>query len=405
MTVVSVKHRGGRRFVGVDTHRREHRRAQRLPRPPPDRGAPCARPDARAHDRRLRQHHPLGRLHRPRGPRLPRVEPGDVLALRDVGAYAYAMSSHFLNRPRPAEVVLRRRRAGSDDAARDARGSADAVRAGGARMKCIHCGADSKYKERATFRACSACRRRFAFEPRQDKGMTDMTFKRAIDGVSDRGQYLWNDNQLFYALCRRVRRRQILHRLIRKPTPSISRPEFDDLYSRWIAAHGEPDGRLVGRQFSRDVETAPADAAAHGVDRLVVCDSRDASRRVARERLPCRRALPGTRRRRVPGARLRAVAPGPAPRPSGARRRRTRRVVAGHVARERRARRPTVVRRRRAPAGRRRGHAPGGRPLVPRAVGPRVDRTRGGGRRPARQVREVARRRTASSLRRRVRVC
>ena len=38
--------------------------------------------------------------------RLPRVEPGDVLALHDVGAYAYAMSSHFLNRPRPAEVVL-----------------------------------------------------------------------------------------------------------------------------------------------------------------------------------------------------------------------------------------------------------------------------------------------------------
>jgi diaminopimelate decarboxylase len=38
--------------------------------------------------------------------RLPHVAPGDLLALRDVGAYAYAMSSHFLNRPRPAEVVL-----------------------------------------------------------------------------------------------------------------------------------------------------------------------------------------------------------------------------------------------------------------------------------------------------------
>jgi diaminopimelate decarboxylase len=38
--------------------------------------------------------------------RLPHLRKGDVLALRDVGAYAYAMSSHFLNRPRPAEVVL-----------------------------------------------------------------------------------------------------------------------------------------------------------------------------------------------------------------------------------------------------------------------------------------------------------
>ena len=29
-----------------------------------------------------------------------------MIAIRDVGAYGYAMSSHFLNRPRPAEVVL-----------------------------------------------------------------------------------------------------------------------------------------------------------------------------------------------------------------------------------------------------------------------------------------------------------
>jgi len=37
---------------------------------------------------------------------LPPLVPGDLLALRDVGAYGYAMSSHFLNRPRPAEVVV-----------------------------------------------------------------------------------------------------------------------------------------------------------------------------------------------------------------------------------------------------------------------------------------------------------
>src|SRR4029079_2491880 len=37
---------------------------------------------------------------------LPELGPGDLLALGDVGAYGYAMSSHFLNRPRPAEVVL-----------------------------------------------------------------------------------------------------------------------------------------------------------------------------------------------------------------------------------------------------------------------------------------------------------
>ncbi len=37
---------------------------------------------------------------------LPRLEIGDAIALLDVGAYGYAMSSHFLHRPRPAEVLL-----------------------------------------------------------------------------------------------------------------------------------------------------------------------------------------------------------------------------------------------------------------------------------------------------------
>jgi diaminopimelate decarboxylase len=37
---------------------------------------------------------------------LPPLEIGDLLAILDVGAYGYAMSSHFLHRPRPAEVLL-----------------------------------------------------------------------------------------------------------------------------------------------------------------------------------------------------------------------------------------------------------------------------------------------------------
>lgn len=37
---------------------------------------------------------------------LPALQIGDVLAILDVGAYGYAMSSHFLHRPRPAEVLL-----------------------------------------------------------------------------------------------------------------------------------------------------------------------------------------------------------------------------------------------------------------------------------------------------------
>lgn len=37
---------------------------------------------------------------------LPAMEVGDVIAILDVGAYGYAMSSHFLHRPKPAEVLL-----------------------------------------------------------------------------------------------------------------------------------------------------------------------------------------------------------------------------------------------------------------------------------------------------------
>ena len=34
------------------------------------------------------------------------VKSGDILAILDVGAYGYAMSSHFLHCPRPAEVLV-----------------------------------------------------------------------------------------------------------------------------------------------------------------------------------------------------------------------------------------------------------------------------------------------------------
>ena len=37
---------------------------------------------------------------------LPALKIGDAIAILDVGAYGYAMSSHFLHRPRPAEVLV-----------------------------------------------------------------------------------------------------------------------------------------------------------------------------------------------------------------------------------------------------------------------------------------------------------
>lgn len=106
VTVVSVKERGGRRYVGVDStvgnivvpsiyhgyHRIEALSARddhSLDTPTDVCGNTTHSADFLARDVRL-----------------PSLQRGDVLALRDVGAYAYAMSSHFLNRPRPPEVVL-----------------------------------------------------------------------------------------------------------------------------------------------------------------------------------------------------------------------------------------------------------------------------------------------------------
>lgn len=37
---------------------------------------------------------------------LPALHKGDIVAILDCGAYGYAMSSHFLHRPRPAEILL-----------------------------------------------------------------------------------------------------------------------------------------------------------------------------------------------------------------------------------------------------------------------------------------------------------
>ena len=106
MTVVSVKEREGRRFVGVDStvgnivvesvyHARHRIEAVSVGPPLPIPTDVCGNT---THSRDFIA----------RSCQLPHVDAGDVLALRDVGAYGYAMSSHFLNRPRPAEVVVSR---------------------------------------------------------------------------------------------------------------------------------------------------------------------------------------------------------------------------------------------------------------------------------------------------------
>ena len=103
--VVSIKQRNGRRYVGVDSTignivvesvYHAHHRIEAVKGPDELLPIPTDVCGNTTHSRDF-----LGR-----NVRLPELRHGDVLALRDVGAYGYAMSSHFLNRPRPAEVVI-----------------------------------------------------------------------------------------------------------------------------------------------------------------------------------------------------------------------------------------------------------------------------------------------------------
>lgn len=138
-------------------------------------------------------------------------------------------------------------------------------------MKCIYCGTDSNMRAREAGR-CRGCGRPFAFEPKRDRGMTDLTFKLAIEAVSDGGRLVWTDDHLYYDVCRRVRRRRLLHRLLRRSLVSLDRSSFRLLLDRWIARHGPPDGRLERRAFEGHDPDAVTLVDAFDFEHLVICD-------------------------------------------------------------------------------------------------------------------------------------
>ncbi len=103
-TVVAVKWQGAKQIVGVDSSIANiavlsvhggHRGISALK----EHDGECFTTDVCGNTTYSRDY--LGR-----GCRLPRLQPGDVLAIQDVGAYGYAMATHFLHRPRPAEVLI-----------------------------------------------------------------------------------------------------------------------------------------------------------------------------------------------------------------------------------------------------------------------------------------------------------
>lgn len=117
--VVSIKWQGQKQLVGVDTT------VANLSVPTVHGGYreivawPPPNPSSTKHPMQLLMQFPVpsystdvcgnttySRDYLGRSCQLPALQEGDLLAILDVGAYGYAMSSHFLHRPRPAEVLL-----------------------------------------------------------------------------------------------------------------------------------------------------------------------------------------------------------------------------------------------------------------------------------------------------------
>ncbi len=104
-TVVSVKWQGDRQIVGVDTT------VANLSVPSVHGGyreiVPLAHnPAPQVYPTDVCGNTTYSRDYLGRSCQLPKLAPGDTLAILDAGAYGYAMASHFLHRPRPAEVLL-----------------------------------------------------------------------------------------------------------------------------------------------------------------------------------------------------------------------------------------------------------------------------------------------------------
>ncbi|MBD0275629.1 MAG: hypothetical protein ICV73_27340, partial [Acetobacteraceae bacterium] len=114
-------------------------------------------------------------------------------------------------------------------------------------MKCIHCGTDTRGKDRASNGGrCQGGKHRFAFEPLKDPlGMTDGQFHAAVQRVSPDGNVAFSDRQLWYELNRKWMR------------PSFWRAPFP-----WIAVGTGPAAGAAAVLLSLKVALFPFTLAA-----------------------------------------------------------------------------------------------------------------------------------------------
>lgn len=177
-------------------------------------------------------------------------------------------------------------------------------------MKCIHCQKDSKKKEREG-RKCYHCGHKFAFEPTEGDLVTDAAFQAAIERVSMKGQLRWGVEHLYYEICKRQRRGRsyvafaiiggalllgagvaaakeaqaamvllslaafcsgmFAWALFSRKKVAVSLDKFNDMWSRWVKAHGKPDG-VIERAPRKPQPPLEKDVADYSFDRAVICD-------------------------------------------------------------------------------------------------------------------------------------
>jgi hypothetical protein len=193
-------------------------------------------------------------------------------------------------------------------------------------MKCIHCGTDSKLKDRSDGR-CPKCKHQFAFEPTTDSHrVTDGQLKAAIDRLSGESRVMFTERELWYEFNRKwmqpgtwrspygclpllgvlpavlalagvldmgmilvgifggavglvagILLSNRANRLSPRPPrpPRIPFDQFRAKYlARWNAVHGEIPPLLPPRQPARLAapREVPADVAAFSFDRAVVTE-------------------------------------------------------------------------------------------------------------------------------------
>lgn len=189
-------------------------------------------------------------------------------------------------------------------------------------MKCIRCGHDSKFKDRAS-RRCPGCGKEFAFEPQAGDPYTDRRFQAAIERVSAQGKVRFLPEHVRYDLMRDKPTDALMIAAVvttaiavvtfiafifllsvvgagavaligvsgltsmmaiataskrwgNPPVRGIDAERFYTLWSRYLQTHGTPAGLVLGpRKIASPTKELSDELVHYSFDRVVICDRRE----------------------------------------------------------------------------------------------------------------------------------